>query len=393
MMSPELDSLVKDPKCSKDLSEQAGVVLAEAETLKNAGRIKDALDNIMSFEKLARNAADGISVSRVCIWMLSVYADSKNWKELCENFVAFSKKRSQLKRVITDIVQHVVKYLDQLSDEDASTYDVIEALCTVTEGKVRCLSVCVSVFQIFVEVERARVIMRLAMIKEKQGKIDEAAALLQEVQVETSISMDRLEKTRFILEQMRLVLTKGDLIRCQIISKRLSRKILDAEDMQMEKLTFYSYMTLYYVNQNEVLMVGESLKACLDTPIIRNLRSSEIQMCALSKFLPGDLTNPDSLPLWYIQGVIIFTLLAPECPEQIDFLNRIQRDEKKSLIKPFSDMLESFLTQDIIRFPPPYLEEVLKHPILASDKPFPNCAARVLQLRQRMIQHVRFKKS
>ncbi|KFH15325.1 putative 26s proteasome subunit p55, partial [Toxoplasma gondii MAS] len=37
-------------------------------------------------------------------------------------------------------------------------------------------------FQIFVEVERARLVLMLAEMKEAEGKIDEAATILQEVQ-------------------------------------------------------------------------------------------------------------------------------------------------------------------------------------------------------------------
>ena len=42
--------------------------------------------------------------------------------------------------------------------------------------------------------------------------------------METFGSMDREEKVRFILEQMRLCLAKKDFIRTQIISKKISTK-------------------------------------------------------------------------------------------------------------------------------------------------------------------------
>jgi hypothetical protein len=41
----------------------------------------------------------------------------------------------------------------------------------------------ISVWQIYVEIERARLIRKLAKIKEEQGQIAEAAELMQEVAV------------------------------------------------------------------------------------------------------------------------------------------------------------------------------------------------------------------
>lgn len=54
---------------------------------------------------------------------------------------------------------------------------------------------CVScVFKIYVEVERARLTHKLALIKEKNGDITEAASIMQELQVETYGSMEKQEK-------------------------------------------------------------------------------------------------------------------------------------------------------------------------------------------------------
>lgn len=57
------------------------------------------------------------------------------------------------------------------------------------------------------------------------GKVDDAAIVLQELQVETFGSMERREKVDFILEQMRLALRRRDFIRLQIISKKINPKV------------------------------------------------------------------------------------------------------------------------------------------------------------------------
>lgn len=53
--------------------------------------------------------------------------------------------------------------------------------------------------KIFLEVEYARCCLWLVKLKENEKDIEEAAKILQEVQVETYGSMDRREKLEFIL--------------------------------------------------------------------------------------------------------------------------------------------------------------------------------------------------
>ena len=62
--------------------------------------------------------------------------------------------------------------------------------------------------------------------KEEGEEIEEAAGILQEVQVETYGSMDRREKLEFILYQMKLMLKKGDEVRFHLISKKINEKNL-----------------------------------------------------------------------------------------------------------------------------------------------------------------------
>ncbi|XLR30989.1 hypothetical protein S83_058889, partial [Arachis hypogaea] len=54
---------------------------------------------------------------------------------------------------------------------------------------------------IYVEIERARLVKKLAKIKEEQGVIAEVADLMQEITVETFGAMAKTEKISFVLEQ------------------------------------------------------------------------------------------------------------------------------------------------------------------------------------------------
>ncbi len=78
--------------------------------------------------------------------------------------------------------------------------------------------------KIFVEVERARVTRILSDMKKAQGDLNAAADILCELQVETFGSMDRREKTEFILEQVALCIERGDWTQAGILSRKISTK-------------------------------------------------------------------------------------------------------------------------------------------------------------------------
>lgn len=211
VLNPVLGNMAKDPKATEDYSKEAEEVISRGETMAKAGRIDEAVEEILVVEKKARMVSDGVSTSKlVCKTCLILY-QAGEWQKLKEQILTLPKKRGQLKRSTTDMVHLAMTWLDEQTGE--KKLELINTLNEVTDGKI------------FVEVEKARLTKMLAEIKEKEGNAEEAASLLQEVQVETFGAMERREKTEYILEQMRLVLAKKDYIRTQIISKKTESEI------------------------------------------------------------------------------------------------------------------------------------------------------------------------
>ncbi len=99
----------------------------------------------------------------------------------------------------------------------------IETLRTVTEGKI------------FVEVERARVTKILSDIKKEQGDLKAACDILCELQVETFGSMERSEKTEFILAQVALCIENEDWTQAGILSRKISTKYLSRKPKKSEE--------------------------------------------------------------------------------------------------------------------------------------------------------------
>ncbi|ORX74382.1 hypothetical protein DL89DRAFT_319931 [Linderina pennispora] len=193
----DLDYTTNEPKMEKDYSESVNALLPEVEQLVATGQLTAALEKLHGLEKKTRSAADLASTTRLLTTIASVCGSAGEWRLLEDEVAAMAKKHGQLKQAITQMVQKAMEYVAQTPDEDTKV-ELIESLRTVTEGKIH------------------------VEIMEKNGKVTEACDTLQEVQVETFGSMERREKTDFILEQMRLCLAKRDYVRTAIISHKIN---------------------------------------------------------------------------------------------------------------------------------------------------------------------------
>jgi hypothetical protein len=190
------------------------------------------------------------------------------------------------------MVHEVMTYLDQLESE-AAKIELIETLRAVTEGKI------------FVELERARLTQSLCAIKEAAGNIKEACDILNEVQIETVQSMERREKAEFVLEQMRLLLDNSDYARTSIVSKKLSKKVLQDDSFEDVKIKFNEYMIRYHDSKDNYMDMFRCYNGIYNTSIVKN--------------------DPEKLaPI--LKAATSFLVLAPHDNEQNDFLHRIKDD-------------------------------------------------------------------
>lgn len=190
------------------------------------------------------------------------------------------------------MVQEACTYIDEIHDLDQKLR-LIDTLRTVTAGKI------------YVENERARLTKKLASIRESQNNIDEAATILQELQVETYGSMEKREKIEFLLEQMRVCLLKGDYIRTQIISRKISIRAFDESSFHDLKLKYYELMIKLDLHDSNYFAVCKHFKQIYDTPRIK---------------------EDFNLMREALKNIVIYLLLSPFGNEQQDMLNRLSED-------------------------------------------------------------------
>jgi 26S proteasome regulatory subunit N5 len=262
-------------------------------------------------------SADAASTKRVLVAIVQLCYDTQDWEALNENIMILTKRRGQLKMAIQAMVEQCSKFIDETPDRDTKL-KLVNTLRTATEGKI------------YVEVERARLTMELARMRESEGDVVEAAKVLQELQVETFGSMKREEKVEFILEQMRLGLAKKDYIRTQIISKKVSTKFFadsGSHEVQQLKLKFYQLMIELGLNSDDFLEISRHYFAIYETPCVQEDQDRKKQTLC---------------------NVILYCLLAPFDNEQSDMLHRLKKEKLLEDLPMYRDVVQMFVTQELV---------------------------------------------
>jgi len=195
--------------------------------------------------------------------------------------------------------------------------ELIDTLLKVTEGKI------------FVEKQRARLTLKLALIREKEGKIAEAAKIIQEVQVETFGAMKKKEKTLYILEQMRLCLEKKDYIRTQLISKKIHPKVLAETDFEQIKVKFNTLMVKYHLNERNHLEIAKCYYQIYTTP---SIKADPVEWSKQLKL------------------IVLYIVLAEHNNEQSDFINKLYLDPNLNKLPEYKSLITLFLTSEVMNW-------------------------------------------
>ncbi|KAG5035939.1 hypothetical protein JHK87_010849 [Glycine soja] len=307
--------------------------------MENAGNLEAAIEQLLNAEKQARLAGDVAATRNAVTEILRMCFEARAWKTLNDQIVLLSKRRGQLKQAVTAMVQQAMQYIDETPDLE-TRIELIKILNSVSAGKI------------YVEIERARLIKKLAKIKEEQGLIAEAADLMQEIAVETFGAMAKTEKIAFILEQVRLCLDRQDYVRAQILSRKISTRVFDADvskekkkpkegDNVVEeapvdipslpelKRIYYELMIRYYSHKNDYLEICRCYKAIYEIPSVKE--------------------NPaEWIPI--LRKICWYLVLSPHDPMQSSLLNSTLEDKNLSEIPNFKLLLKQLVTMEVIQW-------------------------------------------
>lgn len=301
--------------------------------------MESSIEKLLNVEKQMRLAGDVAGTKKAVTDILQLCFEARAWKTLNEQIVVLSKRRGQLKQAVTAMVQQAMQYIDETPDLE-TRIELIKTLNNISAGKI------------YVEIERARLIKKLAKIKEEQGLIAEAADLMQEIAVETFGAMAKTEKIAFILEQVRLCLDRQDYIRAQILSRKISPRVFDVDPSKEKKKPkegdavveeapadipsllelkriYYELMIRYYSHNNDYLEICRCYKAIYDIPSVKENPAQWIPV--LRKIS------------WYL-------VLSPHDPMQSSLLNSTLEDKNLSELPNFKLLLKQLVTMEVVQW-------------------------------------------
>jgi len=200
---------------------------------------------------------------------------------------------------VVDMVALCQKTLFEKLPTRAAKYKMLESVREAAEGKM------------FLEKEYSDATVTLCEYLEADGKTDEATDIIQEIQIETYGSLEVKDKLIFILYQMKLVLMRRDFVRCQILSRKISRRHLNGVGLEKLKIEFYQFMIRYFVHEKMILEACKANQTIFDT-----INKAEGELSKMLEALDEGKLKKNSFDCF-----LIYLLISPYDNEKVDLMN------------------------------------------------------------------------
>jgi len=382
--------MADNKKQERDFTVEVDALLPDAESVAKSGQLQDALDKIFALEKQTRNAADLSSTTRLVKAALQHCYDARDLVLLNSSFSILSKKHGQLKAAVQAMVELTMAWLEDIKEKNGlqKWLELVETLRGVTEGKI------------FLETPRARVTLLLSQYHEtlstsstatpaaQKESLQTASDLLSDLQVETYSSMERREKTEFLLEQMRLLTavakqkdaengkdgkdTKGggeaEWVKVRVGSKKVNEEFLKEKNNEDLKLRYYDLMIGYALHQNSYLDVANHYYKVWETPSIKD--------------------DVDDKGKTALEHIVYYVVLAPHNNEQSDMLHRLFADPALVKLELHHNLVKCFTTRELMRWPgivAIYGEFLQQTPVFSIAKRWEDLHTRVIEHNVRVV--------
>ena len=187
------------------------------------------LHKLLEIERQSRQNSNMDQSQAVCKKIADLLLTLDDPVRLISTVKTLATKRGQIIRTITELVRFSMQQVEKIADEALRIFFVGE-LKEICDKKI------------YVEVEYARCAMILVKHNEKgNANLEEAAKIMENVQVETYGSMTKREKLDFIIYQMHIQFLLGDEIKLSIVSKKINPKMLEEEGFHVFKITYYLF--------------------------------------------------------------------------------------------------------------------------------------------------------
>ena len=305
--------------------------------------LKDVeLKKLIDEEKATRLENEFEKNKNICKKILSVLQNRNDFPNFLRLFEYLTQRRNQSRESIIAMVKNCLNdILPNLANNKDSS-DLLKTIIKVTEGKI------------FVEYEYSQAIRKMTEIHLMNNEIDEAAKLIQDVQIEAFGSLENKYKVDYILFQMQVLLQKGDYIRTLIVSNKIKKNHLDDEGFELLKIRFFKLMIEYYFHEKKYIDVSKSYKTLYDfvrstTEKLEDIEKNnkEVKPEIIENYIT--IKKENDLKKLFENYVLFLSICPPEL-ETKNMLNEILLKYKKELYLDDNILyiVEKRLSDDII---------------------------------------------
>ena len=215
--------------------------------------LKDVeLKKLIDQEKVTRLENEFEKNRNICKQILSIVHKRNDFPNFLRLFEYLTQRRNQSRESIISMVKNCLNEVLPTLKNNKDSSDLLQTIIKVTEGKI------------FVEYEYSQAIRKMTEIHLMNNQVDEAAKLIQDVQIEAFGSLENKYKVDYILFQMQVLLQKGDYIRTLIVSNKIKRPHLDDEGFELLKIRFFQLMIEYFFHEKKYIDVSKSYKTLYD---------------------------------------------------------------------------------------------------------------------------------
>ena len=305
--------------------------------------LKDVeLKKLIDEEKVTRLENEFEKNRNICKKILETLHGRNDFANYLKLFEYLTQRRNQSRESIILMVKHSLNDILPNLKNQKDVEDLLNTIIRVTEGKI------------FVEYEYSQAIRKLCELHLINNQKDEAAKVIQDVQIEAFGSLEMDYKIDYILFQMQVLIEKGDYIRTLIVSNKIKRAHLDDEGIELLKIRFYRLMILYYEHEKNYLEVSKCykilydyIKSINDKLVDVEKKNLDIKSKIIEHYIQAKKEN-DLKELF--ENYVLFLSICPPELETKNMFNELFIKYKKELDKDKNILyiVEKRLSDDII---------------------------------------------
>ena len=286
--------------------------------------LKDVeLKKLIDEEKVTRLENEFEKNRNICKNILSILHNRNDFPNFLRLFEYLTQRRNQSRESIIAMVKNCLNDILPSLKNNKDCSDLLQTIIKVTEGKI------------FVEYEYSQAIRKMAEIHLMNNEINEAAKLIQDVQIEAFGSLENKYKVDYILFQMQVLLEKKDYIRTLIVSNKIKRNHLDDDGFELLKIRFFQLMIEYYFCSEKYIDVSKSYKILYD--FVKAINDKLVDIEKNSKEVKAELMenyikvkNENNLKKLFENYVLFLSICPPEM-ETKNMFNELFIKYKKEL--------------------------------------------------------------